>query len=289
MKLIVVFLTMVTVNIMAQSEQFSFLGKWQLIEYQGNDGANDYTQKIKNGEVLTFEHNNIVKDSLNTIGKYQFVGDYETYGKKLVINLNNHHDYYLALFNNKSDDVLYLLPTNSQFQSVCDEGCSYKYIRLKDEAKKSDPKHTIDVADEINTIKYYIENISKNNNLKIINDKDSNQHIIKFYEASGTLVKISESESTILESNTSQTDYYFKDDNLVYFTETKTNSSRMGACGAIKINISAFFYNESLIGSEVQKSTYFNSCYPVKLEEENILDQTDKLKQRFKQLIQLKK
>jgi len=119
-------LLIIFTDISAQKTEFSILGKWQRIAYNGNDGANDYTQKVVNGEKLFFEKDNIVKDSLGIIGKYKFEQN------KLEIFLNEKGSYYLVYYDINDLDKMHLNPVTSDYQIICDEGCSYTYVRLKD-------------------------------------------------------------------------------------------------------------------------------------------------------------
>lgn len=126
-KTILTFLCLlILTNTFAQNEEFSIIGKWRQIEYQGNDGAKDYVQKIKNGEILSFEANNILTDNVGNMGSYELNNDH------LKLNLKNHQDYFLAYYNNQNLDTLYLAPANSKYQCICDEGCLYTYAKQKD-------------------------------------------------------------------------------------------------------------------------------------------------------------
>lgn len=101
----------------SQDNSVSIFGKWQHVSEYSHDGACGYEQKIKHGEVLIFEKENIVKDSLGNVGTY--------YLKKniLSIKLNGTERAYNVHFSN---NIMSLSPTHH----VCDEGCHSTYSKL---------------------------------------------------------------------------------------------------------------------------------------------------------------
>ncbi|MES2574767.1 MAG: hypothetical protein V4572_07480 [Bacteroidota bacterium] len=107
-------------NCLAQNESFSLIGNWKEIEYHGNNGAEDYMRKIENGQILTFEEYNLIKDGLGNIGTYKKKGD------SLHIMLANQNKFYrIHLYNKK----LTLTPVTSKYEIICDEGCGYIYTK----------------------------------------------------------------------------------------------------------------------------------------------------------------
>ena len=113
-------LQLLFISCLSQPKVVSIIGKWQEIEYHGNDGANDYVQNIKNGKIFIFENNNIVKDELNNKGKYELKGD----SLRIVLAKDVFH-YRFYIDNNN----LNLNPVTEKYEIICDEGCSYLFKR----------------------------------------------------------------------------------------------------------------------------------------------------------------
>ena len=110
-------------KIIQNNNKFSIFGKWQKIAESGSNGAKIYTTEIKNGEILSFEKNKIVKDRLGNIGTFTLDGE------KLKISLNKKEEYYFIYFDKKDLTKMYLSPVTPEYQIICDEGCSYTYTK----------------------------------------------------------------------------------------------------------------------------------------------------------------
>lgn len=108
-------------NKVLQDNYSNIRGSWKEIEYQGNDGANDYTTKIENGQILTFAEYNVIKDGLNNIGTYKKNGD------NLHIMLTKQDKFYRVYSENKK---LLLTPVTPKYEIICDEGCANIYLRV---------------------------------------------------------------------------------------------------------------------------------------------------------------
>lgn len=106
----------------AQTE-FSLIGRWKQTEHHGNDGAHDYINKIKDGQILIFENQNVVRDQHGKLGSYNFDG------KKLVVTFPEGSRYFFAFYG-KDHTQLSLTPVTEKFEIICDEGCSDLYRRL---------------------------------------------------------------------------------------------------------------------------------------------------------------
>jgi hypothetical protein len=127
MKLYILILFYFLQSITFAQHNFSVIGKWQLVAYNGNNGAKDYTNVIKNGEILTFSADSMVKDSIGNTGKYSLGKD--KIGYKLHYTLGNKSFYYRV---SNSKNTLELVPVTNTFSFICDEGCSYSYTRRKE-------------------------------------------------------------------------------------------------------------------------------------------------------------
>ncbi|RZJ29810.1 MAG: hypothetical protein EOO48_06600 [Flavobacterium sp.] len=111
--------------IFSQQKEFTIIGKWQQTARNGNDGAHDYTVQLKNGEVLTFDAGNIVKDTIGNTAHYTFDG------KKLEFKLAKTARNYLVYYNPAQTDTMHLVPVTADYQIICDEGCSSTFVRRK--------------------------------------------------------------------------------------------------------------------------------------------------------------
>lgn len=99
----------------------NIIGSWKEIEYHGNDGANDYTNKIENGQTFIFKEYNVIKDGKGNFGTYKLRGD------SLHVMLTNQNKFYrIHLYDKK----LALTPVTSNYKLICKEGCANIYIKL---------------------------------------------------------------------------------------------------------------------------------------------------------------
>ncbi len=110
-----------------QNPRFSIHGKWQKVAESGSDGAKDFTIEIQNGETLLFKKNKKVEDSSGKKGRYKLNG------RKLRVSLNNDLRYYLVFYDNNDLNKMFLNPVTSEYQIICDEGCSFTYVRQVNE------------------------------------------------------------------------------------------------------------------------------------------------------------
>lgn len=101
------------------------VGKWQLVEREGNDGAKDFRTPVKEGRVLTFYPEYLVRDNKGAIGKYIV---HENHLQLLLPQ--NKMEYYLWFFSIKVPDKLYMTPVSKDYQCYCDEGCMDIYQKL---------------------------------------------------------------------------------------------------------------------------------------------------------------
>lgn len=115
------------------NEQYSFIiGKWREIEYHGNNGADDYVNKIENGQILTFEKDGsllIQKDGTTTLGSYE-IFPHNEHNLKLHISSSKKEFHYL-ISNQVNPNYIYLTPVTSDYQIICKEGCGYVYEKIK--------------------------------------------------------------------------------------------------------------------------------------------------------------
>lgn len=114
------------------NEDFAFLiGKWKEVEYRGSNGAESFIKKIKNKQTLTFEKDGSViieKDNIKDNGKYEVHSD--KYNKKLHISSPKGDSFYFVSFKEK-DKKMTLTPVTSEYEIICDEGCSNIYKKIK--------------------------------------------------------------------------------------------------------------------------------------------------------------
>jgi hypothetical protein len=115
------------------NEQYSFIiGKWKEIEYHGNNGADDYVNKIENGQILTFEKDGsllIQKDGTTTLGSYE-IFPHNEHTLKLHISSSKKEFHYL-ISNQVKPNYIYLTPVTSDYQFICKEGCGHVYLKMK--------------------------------------------------------------------------------------------------------------------------------------------------------------
>lgn len=126
MKFFTILLLMIfSINTCAQEKRNnSMIGKWKLIAESGRNGANVFTNEIKNGEILIFETENKIT---NEKGKK---GTYELNDNKLKIKLNGLEKYYLLFYDDNKSNIIYFNPATPKYEILCDEGCSFTYIKL---------------------------------------------------------------------------------------------------------------------------------------------------------------
>lgn len=116
--------TILSNNNFKLNEDFDFLiGNWKEIEFHGNNGANDYINKIENGQILSFEKDGtatLIKNNKKYEGKYVVLNHNKNYYKLQIIATDNEFYY---LFAKLKDNKLTLTPVNSNFEFICKEGC----------------------------------------------------------------------------------------------------------------------------------------------------------------------
>lgn len=113
-----IFFLLVFSSCLAQTNEFSLIGRWQEVEYQGNNGAQDFIQEIENGRILIFENNSIVKDGNGNKGTYEVKGD------SLHITLPKDESFYIFYYDKDNVKRLYLSPVTKNYEIICDEGCA---------------------------------------------------------------------------------------------------------------------------------------------------------------------
>lgn len=101
------------------------VGKWQLVEREANDGAKDYTVPVKDGRVLTFYPEYLVREGKGAVGNYSVHGD-----QLQLLLPATRTEYYRWFFSSNKPDRLYLSPSNEHYQCICDEGCLDVYQKL---------------------------------------------------------------------------------------------------------------------------------------------------------------
>jgi hypothetical protein len=121
--ILIFFILISTISTYGQNKPFSIYGKWQKVAESGSDGANKFTIGIKNGEILLFKKNKKVEDNAGNIGRYKLKG------RKLKVTLNNSLKYYLVFYNDDDLNKMFLSPVTPEYQIICDEGCSFTYVR----------------------------------------------------------------------------------------------------------------------------------------------------------------
>ncbi|UPT71182.1 MAG: hypothetical protein M0D53_01860 [Flavobacterium sp. JAD_PAG50586_2] len=124
MKYIVICLLLVFSSCSSQVKEFSLIGRWEMTEFWGSDGAKTYTEKRENQKVFTFEPNNIVKDKLGNQGTF------EVSGENLHIVLPSGDEYYHFHYDKKDVEKLFLSPRTEKYEIICDEGCEYVFEKI---------------------------------------------------------------------------------------------------------------------------------------------------------------
>ena len=124
-KIFQIFFLLVAMSFFAQiKNDSSILGKWQLIASSGSNGAKNYTNEVKNGEILFFQSKNQVSNEKDSKGTYQLNGD------KLKIMLRGLTKHYLLYHDEKNNTIFFITPVTDQYQIICDEGCSFTYTKI---------------------------------------------------------------------------------------------------------------------------------------------------------------
>lgn len=117
-----VFLGILFINAQ-KKDDVAIIGKWQHVSSSGSNGAKMFTNKVKNGNILEFLPSNKVTDNKGLVGFYKLNGE------KLEISFDKKVNYYRVFFNGKKE--INLSPVTSDYQIICDEGCSDKYQKIK--------------------------------------------------------------------------------------------------------------------------------------------------------------
>lgn len=103
----------------------TLIGKWKLIAESGSKGsAKIFTNEIKNGETLMFQSKSKLQNENGDKGTYNIDGN------KLKINIDKKERFYLMFFDENNPNKIYLNPVTSKYEIICDEGCSFTYIKL---------------------------------------------------------------------------------------------------------------------------------------------------------------
>lgn len=126
-KLIQIILLLFVITSCAQIKNKNILlGKWQLIATNENDGGKPHTNEVKNGEILNFQDRNLLNNEKGEKGTYQLENDH----LKIVLSGNTRQ--YLLWYDDKKNTVLHLTPVTEHYQLICDEGCSFTYVKKKE-------------------------------------------------------------------------------------------------------------------------------------------------------------
>ncbi len=250
----------------ATAQEHNFIsGTWQKVAENGKDGARSFTNNITDGEQFSFLPPGMVRHSSGYIGSYTFSGQH------LQVNLDGEKHYFLAYYSPKQPDTLYLTPANAAYQSACLEACFFLFVK-RSQAWPGEA----DTA--VAAIRHYVQGVNNNPLLTIRNITDSlTGESFRFYQLGPNVYRISQS---------AHSDFYFKDNRLVYSVQSVLQASRMGSCGAIEITTTCYFQNGSLIQVNSHKSANIPSCYPLQLSESEITQQAERLLRKFNSLPQ---
>ena len=118
------------------NNDFAFLiGKWKHIASISSNGATKYTTKIKDGQTIIFEINGnviIEKDDTKVNGTYKSqLRDTNIRNEfKLCISSSKGSSYYIFYFGGNNSTVS-LIPVTSEYEIICDEGCSDIYEKIE--------------------------------------------------------------------------------------------------------------------------------------------------------------
>lgn len=103
------------------------LGKWELREYSGKDGAKKFTTPVANGLILLFKENNEVERDGHK-GSYSISkskNESDVYDR-LILDFGTEKHYYLYKI---QENKLICTPVTKDFQIICDEGCADIYYK----------------------------------------------------------------------------------------------------------------------------------------------------------------
>ena len=117
-------------SIFSQTNRIPIIGKWKEVEYRGKDGANSHTSKIKNGRIFIFKNNDIVTDSIGTVGQFHLKGD------SLQIIFAKRNLYYRLDYNYNYPTKLGFTAVDSEYKYYCDEGCLEIFTKIGIEKRK---------------------------------------------------------------------------------------------------------------------------------------------------------
>ena len=106
----------------AQTE-LSIIGRWKLTENHGNDGAHDYVIQVRDGNILIFEKDEVVRDKDGNVGNYKYDG------KKLSTTFADGTRHFIV-YHDQDPTKLSLIPVDENYDYICDEGCSSLYRRI---------------------------------------------------------------------------------------------------------------------------------------------------------------
>ncbi len=126
MKILFLFALIISIHSYSQSNSNkTLIGKWKLVaESSSNGSAKIFTNEIKNGEILIFQSKNRLKNENGNMGTYEIEGD------KLKISIDKKERFYLLFFDENNLNKIYLNPATPKYEIICDEGCSFTYIKL---------------------------------------------------------------------------------------------------------------------------------------------------------------
>lgn len=101
------------------------LGKWEMREHTGKDGAKKFTTPVANGAILLFKENNEVERN-GLKGYYSISKSKNESGvyDRLILDLGTEKHYYLY---RTHENKLICTPVTKDFEIICDEGCADIY------------------------------------------------------------------------------------------------------------------------------------------------------------------
>ena len=126
MKILFLLAFIISINSYSQNNlNKTLIGKWKFVAESGKNGsAKIFTNEIKNGETLIFESKSKLQNENGDKGTYKINGN------KLKINIAKKERFYLMFFDEINPNKIYLNPVTSKYEIICDEGCSFTYIKL---------------------------------------------------------------------------------------------------------------------------------------------------------------
>jgi hypothetical protein len=103
------------------------LGKWEMREHTGKDGAKKFTTSVANGTILLFKENNEVernglKGYYSTSKSKNESGSYD----RLILDFGTEKYCYLYRI---QENKLICTPVTKDFEIICDEGCDDIYYK----------------------------------------------------------------------------------------------------------------------------------------------------------------